>query len=467
MDKDLYRIMQKIREKEEENAEKYKKFKVYDVVHKGKIKTIEVVNGVDTEVEKDIFEVIEIMLKDEKDADKKNKKEADKKDEKDADNTVIVKNYYDENINYLAGCDKDGQMYPAKEPIAKDIDLNRKIEEIAKAPGLSLNEIDKVLEKLAKELGVEKEEVLLSQIDLEQKIGQKENEKDDKKLKLNEAENEKEDSDEQIKSNENVLKNINTKTEINANQRVDNRHTIADIMGAEPGSKLYIVYTDAIKGAENTTRYSIIMKKPDGTLERPNILEQTGGRYSNRKAEEINYNGDKVTQQSAISSYKINSSIMENANFLINVGDDGRPQMIFAKEGRTEKINTVGIKCKDSHSKENREKVLDELGEHHGRDNIEDDKNEIAKQREEGFEDNELDDADGKEDTNSDEFKKFVVEKIKSIGTYIEDVYGDGQILETYEEMKAKKPSITIEDVAEELDAAAKHYITRGTRETR
>ena len=56
MDKDLYRIMKQIEEKENKNAEESKKFKVQDVEYLGVIELTENINGVDTKTQKTSIE---------------------------------------------------------------------------------------------------------------------------------------------------------------------------------------------------------------------------------------------------------------------------------------------------------------------------------------------------------------------------------------------------------------------------
>lgn len=446
MDKDLYQIMQKIREKEEENAEKYKKFKVEDVIYKGTIKTIEEVNGVDTEVEKDIFEVIETMLSD----------------------GSIVKNYYDENIHYIAGCDKNGQMYPSKNPIVKDININNKIEELGNTSTLSLNEIDKTLEVIAQELGIKKEEVLLSQIDLEQKIGEKQKEEDRIILK---SEEEKEDEEKDEKSekdekekNQKALEKVNTKQEIDLDQKVDHRHTLGDVLGIESGAKLLAVYSNAIKDNENTTRYSFIIKKADGTLEKADMLNQIGGKDSNRKVYEINYDGSEVTKKSVNSSYEINSPVVENAVLTAAIGSAGRIEINYAKEGRTERINTIGIKCQDEHTKANRYEVRNELNdENKGENNIEDDKKEIQEHEEYNCKESSIEDIDGDKRTSSHMHTENATERIKEYDADIEEVFTDREIQARLEVKRKQNPEASLDEIidktAEDLKIDAENQI--------
>ena len=455
MDKDLYQIMKKIREKEEENAKKYGKFKVDDVVHKGKIKTIEEVNGVNTEVEKDIFEVIEIMLED----------------------GSIVKNYYDENINCIAGRDKDGQMYPSKNPIAKDIDLNKKIEDLAKAPGLSLNEVDKQIEAIAKELGMEKEHILaVSQYDLDQKIENRE-EKDEKLKIEDEEKKEEKDEEEVVEKNEKALDKINAKQEINLDKKVDDIHTLGQILGVESGSKLIAVYSNAIENNENTTRFSFIIKKSDGTIEMADMLNQAGGRDSNKNIYEINRDGSKVEEKSVQSSYTIDSPVTKNGLLTARVGDAGRIEISYGEMDRAQHKDALTHELKTDHTKDVTYEVREEFSYKKGTENIKEDIKELKETEEYGIKNKTLEDADGEVETGvldnienmNEEDMKNLIEKIKEENTDIGEVFTDREI-ENYLRKRAEENGQeesfeeTIENTVEDLKEDASHFKARETR---
>ena len=376
MDKDIYRIIQEIKAKENENAKEYGRFKLLEenpVTYKGKIKTIEVVNGVDTEIEKDIFEVIEIMSED----------------------GSIVKNYYDEKINCVAGCDKDGKMYPSKNSIAKDVNIDKKIEEIAKNPGISETDIEKEIETIAKFLGIEKEEILtLSKYDLDKKLEGKEEKNE--KLKIKDDEKEKDENEEETtEKNEQILNNINSKQEIDLDKKVDDIHTLGQILGVEAGSKLIAVYSNSIENSENTTRFSFIIKKSDGTFEMADMLNQAGGRDSNKNIYEVNRDGSKVEEKSVQSSYTINSPLTKNGLLTARIGAAGYIEISYGEMDRTQHKDALTHELKTDHTKDVTYEVRQEFSYKKGTENIKDDIKELKEHEEVGHGDATLENADG------------------------------------------------------------------------
>ena len=459
MDKDLYQIMEKIEEKEKENAEQYKKFSVVDVIHKGKIKTIEEVNGQEIEVEKDIFEVIEKMLEDE----------------------TITINYYDENINYIAGRDKDGKLYASKNPIVKDINFDKKIEDLKNNKGISLNEVKEELETIAKYLGIEKEQILaMSQYDLDQPIESKE--VSDDKIKLNDDQEKKEDNgkeeQEEIKEqNEEALKNINAKQEIDADKKVDDIHTLGEILGLEPGSKLITVNSEAIQGNENTTRWTALEKKQNGTLKKVETLKQIGGRNSNKKINEINRDGSKVEEKSVQSSFAIESQLVQNGILTFRIGDAGRIEASYGQMDRTNHKEALTHELKTDHTKETTYEVREEFSYKNGTENIKDDLKELKETKKIGVKKPTLKDVDGRDDTGTldnitninDENIKSIVEKIKEENPEFENVFSDKDIRHYIEKIsnekgKNKNPEETYDEVVETIGEEIKHFRGKSER---
>ena len=135
MYRDLYKRMKEVRVKEKENAKEFKKFNVKDIEYIGKIDLTEDVNGVETRIQKDIYKVLEEMT-----------------------NGKIVENYYDENREFVAGRDENGRMCLAEQSRFKDTNILEQINNLREQAGISLNNIEKEIEKIAKDNGIKKEE---------------------------------------------------------------------------------------------------------------------------------------------------------------------------------------------------------------------------------------------------------------------------------------------------------------------
>lgn len=225
----------------------------------------------------------------------------------------VVQKFYDDEETFIAGIDKDGKIYPSAEFANEDLSFLGQLENISNGP--SLNELDEKLEMLSRELGISKEDVLsMSETDLDKTIG----EKGDSVLSLDDN-----DDEEQKTLNANALDNISSKQETDLNNKVDDRHTLADILGVPAGSKLIAVYSTAIVGNKNTTRFSFIIQNPDGTLEPADMLDQVGGKDSDKKIHETNRDGSEVEEVNVQSSYAIKSPIVPNAILTARVGSMG------------------------------------------------------------------------------------------------------------------------------------------------
>lgn len=224
----------------------------------------------------------------------------------------VVQKFYDGDKNFIAGIDKDGKIYPSMEFANEDLSFLGQLENISNGP--SLNELDEKLEILSKELGIPKEDVLsMSETDLDKAVG----EEGDSVLSLDN------DDEEHKEQNKNALDNISSKQETDLNNKVDDKHTLADILGVPSGSKLIAVYSTAIQGNTNTTRFSFIIQNPDGTLQPADMLDQVGGKDSDKKIHETNRDGSEVEEVNVQSSYAIKSPVVPNAILTARVGSMG------------------------------------------------------------------------------------------------------------------------------------------------
>lgn len=198
MEKDLYRIMKEI-------IEKKGKDNTMDVKYIGKVTEYQKDGDIDIKVVRDVYMIIEEM----------------------EDGTLIQK-FYDENMNFFGGKNKEGKLIPSQNEMEKNPNLLEQIEKLNLAAGISLNEIEKQINVISKKIGVKKNEVLaMTEINLEQKIGEKEKNKEEQKIILEDDEdNKEEDKEEIIKDNENILKNVNVKQEIDLDKKIDDRYTL-------------------------------------------------------------------------------------------------------------------------------------------------------------------------------------------------------------------------------------------------
>ena len=250
MDKNLYDIMQKlIEEKGSENTQ--------DAIYLGTILTKETSLTGDVQIAKDIIAMIDMT----------------------PDGNIIIK-YYDENQNFIAGRGLDGELFPSESYKNDNLAFLSEIDSLDIEQGISLTHLDNELEEIAKVLGISKVDILsMSKTELEQIVERNE----DGTIDLNE-DNVLPGLDEKDKTaqNEEALNNIHSKQEIDLNKKIDDKLTLAEVLDVPAGSKLIVVFSDNIKNNENTTRFSCIIQNPDGSLNKANMLNQVGGKDSDK-----------------------------------------------------------------------------------------------------------------------------------------------------------------------------------------
>ena len=420
MDKDLYRIMKEIEEKENQNAQEYKKFKVQDVEYIGVVELTEEINGVETKIQKDVYRVIEEM-----------------------EDGSIVENYYDENKEFIAGRDKNGRMCLNSQELYKDTNIMQQIENLREQPGVTLSQIEENVEKIAKHLGMKKEQVLaMSEVDLEQEVENKgEEEKEDEKIVLeDDMEGQEQSKEEQREQNEETLNNISAKQEIDLNKRVDDLHTLGDILGVNSGAKLIVVYSEAIEDNENTTKFSFIIKNPDGSLENADMLNQVGGKQSDKNVYEVNRDGSNVEKKSVQSSYAINSPIVKNGLITARIGQMGYVEVGYGQIDKTSNKDAMTHELETNQTRYVKRDVQREFSERKGTDNIKENIKEIKEHEKHDCDEVTLREADGNEDTGHKHFEDSqmaeAVEKIKQEHPDVERAFTDEEIQERIEHLQ-------------------------------
>lgn len=177
--------------------------------------------------------------------------------------------YYDESGKLLAGRGDDGMLFVSSGLSNEDIGFLDEIDNIDETQEISLNELDKELDKVSKALGISKDKILsMSKVELDTAIDQSDKKQldlsDDKVLSQNEI-------DEQ---NKDVLENLEVKQEIDLDKKIDDRYTLADVFDVQAGSELIVVDSDEIEDNENTTRFSCAIRTPDGKIQSADMLTQ-------------------------------------------------------------------------------------------------------------------------------------------------------------------------------------------------
>ena len=391
--------------------------------------------------------------------------------------------FFNEDGKCLGGIGKDGQILPSSEFIEYDSDFLAQLEYLNQNDEITLESYENYLEKIAKEFGIDKENLRsFSEFDLDQEIEIKQQEEDKGKNKKEEDKDKislKTDNEQppeiQEEKNKEALENIDSKREINMDKLIDDRHSLADVLGLPSGCKLIAVYSDAIAGNKNTTTFSFIIQNPDGTLQPADMLEQTGGKDSDKTVYETNRDGSSVNLVNVKSSFKINSPIIENG--ILNVRYDQMEgiKVNFGQMSKTDPNKSFTQELKPDYFDATK-KVKNVMGNRedgiHGPDNR---IREAQEHTDAGCDRLTLDEADGKEETGhkhdeSGEVEQNTIdraiENIKNRDSSIEDVFTDREIEKRFHHMRDKHPDESfdqvIEDTARDLSEDASHLKSRG-----
>lgn len=270
--------------------------------------------------------------------------------EKNNDVGEIFFKILDENGDVMAVQSKSGFL-----PSTKYLDLFNSpenanslsiLKEYASREGLTLNSMEKELDKISKELNLSKKEILaISKTSYDDEI-HKDNNKEENEENLEEEkihlkeENQEDKKEEEQKQNEKALDRINTKQKASLSQKVDGVNTLGSILNIPSSGELYVVYSDDIYGNTNNTRFSFLIKDSDGNFTQPENLKQISGNHSSLNIAESNRDGSNITQKQVYSSYMIKGT--NNIEYVItaNIGTHGTIDLGLGQIDKTQGTNS-------------------------------------------------------------------------------------------------------------------------------
>ena len=184
--------------------------------------------------------------------------------------------YYTEDGEFLGGDNSidEYDFLTLDEKYMNNKDMLEKLQSIDKDGILNLNKIEQErIEEVAKESGIiAKELEKMSEIDSKKEI-----------------------------------EKISTKSEIDTNRKVTDKETMASILNVQDKGykKIAIIYSDKMQDNGNTTRFSFVGIKEDGTAEKIDTIEQAYGRNPSKEINSVNRDGSKVEQEQVNSIYRI------------------------------------------------------------------------------------------------------------------------------------------------------------------
>ena len=253
-----------------------------------------------------------------------------------------VEKYYTEDGEFLGGNNllDNYDKVILSEQYRENNDLLEKlqrIEESEKDGKLDLNKEDEILiEEVAKELGIEKEEIKrMCLIDSNKEVtGKEKEEKEEKEENDSNREEDKTISKKQIER-------VSSKQEIEANERVTDQETMQEILDVEDKNytKFAIIYSDKLNKNSNTTKYTIVGIKKEGSAEKLDSLEQDYGKNPTKEIYQMNEDGTEIKKQQVNSIYTIKGK--EEGQIAIKNGNMGEIEASYVRTPRQD--NQIGI----------------------------------------------------------------------------------------------------------------------------
>ena len=395
--------------------------KVLNVKYLGKIKWKEEIDGQTVETEKDIFLLIE------------------QKENENGD-LIEVERYYTEDGEMIAG-NNLGDGY-------KDLMLNEKyleredlllnLKQLDEKGLLDLNEINQErLEQIAKALGIKVDDLKnVAEINTDKPISEKEPEEK-----------------EQISKKE--IEKVSTKSEIDTSQKVTDQETMASLLHVEDRQyvKIAVVYSDKLNDNPNSTKFSFVGIKPDGSAEIIDTLEQRYGTTPTKSIYNINNDGTQIEEEQANSIFQIKGE--EESQVAVKFGSSGTIETKYVRTPRENNQTAISIPIENEYewptSRETRE-FMDKKRNNSVNEETERIKK-IGKHREKLGEDErkiEIKSIDDNPDNN--EVPKEVIDKKASI--YAKEILKNEEIAEVYNHADVEKR------IKKTLENSGKAYLT-------
>lgn len=163
---------------------------------------------------------------------------------------------------------------------------------------------------------------------------------EDGKENLEEQQDEKDEQEEEILKEE--IEKISTKTEIYANQKVTDKDTMGSLLGEEGKGfvKFAVVYSDKLQDrGGNSTRFSFVGIKEDGSAEKLDSLQQSHGMHAAVKVQQVNRDGSQVEEKQPDSLYTIKGT--KDGSMAIDIGPMGTIETSYVRI--PEQDNQVGL----------------------------------------------------------------------------------------------------------------------------
>ena len=267
-----------------------------------------------------------------------------------------------------------------------------------------------IAEQVAKELGITVEEIKkISEIDSEKTV--EDNEKEN-------LEKDKDPDKEKKTLSKKQVESISTKQEIKTEQKVTDKDTMASLLNVQGKGyrKIAIVYSDKFKEAGNTTKFSFVGIKQDGSAEKIDTIEQAYGTNPTKNVHSVNRDGSKIEEEKVNSIFKIKGKT--ETQIAVDIGNMGTIEPSLVRTPAQDNEEAISIPIETSNIRPTTRETR-ELMNRNRNTRVKEEIQRIETHEELGCEDFSIKDIDDNPNNNTHEHQEFSEEYLDKCASEI------------------------------------------------
>ena len=333
--------------------------------------------------------------------------------QKDDGSKIEIERYCTEDGEVLGGNNNSDQFnFITPNEKYKDVEgLVESLQSLDKQGILDLNEIEQErLEQVAKELGITVEEIKkISEIDSEKTV--EDNEKEN-------LEKDKDPDKEKKTLSKKQVESISTKQEIKTEQKVTDKDTMASLLNVQGKGyrKIAIVYSDKFKEAGNTTKFSFVGIKQDGSAEKIDTIEQAYGTNPTKNVHSVNRDGSKIEEKKENSIFKIEGKT--ETQIAVYIGNMGTIEPSLVRTPAQDNEEAISIPIETSNIRPTTREIR-ELMNRNRNTRVKEEIQEIEKHKKSGCKDFSIKDIADNPNNNTHEHQEFSEEYLDKCASEI------------------------------------------------
>lgn len=333
--------------------------------------------------------------------------------QKDDGSKIEIERYCTEDGEVLGGNNNSDQFnFITPNEKYKDVEgLVESLQSLDKQGILDLNEIEQErLEQVAKELGITVEKIKkISEIDSEKTV--EDNEKEN-------LEKDKDPDKEKKTLSKKQVESISTKQEIKTEQKVTDKDTMASLLNVQGKGyrKIAIVYSDKFKEAGNTTKFSFVGIKQDGSAEKIDTIEQAYGTNPTKNVHSVNRDGSKIEEKKENSIFKIEGKT--ETQIAVYIGNMGTIEPSLVRTPAQDNEEAISIPIETSNIRPTTREIR-ELMNRNRNTRVKEEIQEIEKHKKSGCKDFSIEDIDDNPNNNTHEHQEFSEEYLDKCASEI------------------------------------------------